>query len=194
MVYELAGDLFARVQRQSLRDHARRPIGETMQRVAGDSWVVNTVVAELLLTPLQAIITIAGLVVVMSSLNPGLTALACGIVPLMLFGSVIMGKHVRRAGQRRRDLEGRLQSHVQQTLTGIGVVQAFGAEARQRQRFKDLTQAALRSQLRMTLAGGLSGLGSGVIAAVGLVLILVLGGQNVLAGSMSVGGLVIFIG
>ena len=76
MVYDLARDLFARVQRRSLRDHAREPVGETMQRVAGDCWAVHTVVDELLFTPLHVVITMAGLVVVMAGLNPELTLLA----------------------------------------------------------------------------------------------------------------------
>ncbi|MFL5824090.1 MAG: ABC transporter transmembrane domain-containing protein, partial [Solirubrobacteraceae bacterium] len=193
VVFELAEDLFARVQRQSLRDHARRPVGETLQRVAGDSWAVNTVIGELVLTPLQAIIMIAGLVVVMGSLSPSLTVLACAVVPLMVVASLLLGKKMRQAGRRRRDLEGQLQSHVQQTLAGIGVVQAFGAEGRQRQRFADLTQAALRSQLRMTFVGGLSGLATGVIAALGMGALLVVGGHYVLAGSLTIGGLVIFM-
>jgi ATP-binding cassette subfamily B protein len=193
MVYELSEDLFARVQRQSLRHHARRPVGETLERVAGDCWAVNTVVGELVLTTLQSLIMIAGVAAVMSSLNPRLAVLAVAIVPLMVLASLVLGKKVRQAGQRRRELEGQLQSHVQQTLAGIGVVQAFGAEGRQRQRFVDLTQAALRSQLRMAFAGGLSGLGTGVIAALGMGAILVVGGHYVLAGSLSIGGLVVFL-
>jgi ATP-binding cassette subfamily B protein len=193
MVYGLAQDLFARVQRQSLRDHARRPVGETLQRVTGDSWAVSTVVGELVLTPLQAIVTIAGLVVVMTSLNSGLALLALILAPITVAASFLLGKRMRQAGRCRRDLEGQLQSHVQQTLTGIGVVQAFGAERRQRERFRDLTQAALRSQLRMTFAGGLNGLGSGTVAAIGAGVILLVGGQDVLTGSLTVGGLVIFM-
>src|SRR5207247_8381677 len=52
MVFDLARDLFARVQRRSLREHSRMPIGETMARVGGDSWCVHTVVDELCLPPL----------------------------------------------------------------------------------------------------------------------------------------------
>jgi ABC-type multidrug transport system fused ATPase/permease subunit len=193
MVYELSEDLFARVQRRSLRDHARHPVGETLQRVVGDSWTVSTVVGELVLTPVQAVITIAGLVVVMVSLNPGLTVVTCLMAPVTVAASFLLGRRMRQAGRRRRDLEGQLQSHVQQTLTGIGVVQAFGAEGRQRERFRELTQAALRSQLRMTFVGGLNGLGSGVAAAFGAGVILLVGGQDVLGGSLSVGGLVIFM-
>ncbi|MCA1700501.1 MAG: ABC transporter ATP-binding protein/permease, partial [Actinobacteria bacterium] len=193
MVYDLARDLFARVQRRSLRAHAHEPVGETMQRVAGDSWAVHTVVDELLFTPLHVVITMAGLVVVMAGLNPELTLLAFVAAPVMAGASLVLGKPVRIAGNRRREVEGQLNSHVQQTLAGISVVQAFGAEERQRVRFEELAHAAVRSQMRVTFVGGLNGLGSGLVGTVGVGAILLIGAHQVLAGSLTVGGLVVFL-
>ena len=60
MVFDVVRDVFARVQRRSLREHLRHPIGDTMERVAGDSWAVHTVVDELVFTPFHALVTIAG--------------------------------------------------------------------------------------------------------------------------------------
>jgi len=193
MVYDVARDLFARVQRRSLRDHASQPVGETLQRVASDCWAVHTVVDELLFTPLHVVITIVGLVVVMASLNPALTLLAFAMAPLMAAASLLLGKPVRIAGNRRREVEGELQSHVQQTLAGISVVQAFGAEERQRSRFEELAGAAIRTQVRVTFVGGLNGFGSGLAGTVGVGAILLVGAHQVLAGSLTVGGLIAFL-
>ena len=193
MVYDLARDLFARVQRRSLRNHSREPVGETMQRVAGDSWAVHTVVDELLFTPLHATVTIVGLVVVMSSLNSALTLLAFAVVPLMVAASLVLGKPVRLAGNRRREIEGQLHSHVQQSLAGISVVQAFGGEERQRSRFEELARAAVSSQMRVTFVGGLNGLGSGLVGTIGVGAILLIGAHQVLDGSLTVGGLIVFL-
>ncbi len=193
MVYDLARDLFARVQRRSLRDHARQPVGEAMQRVAGDCWAVHTVVDELLFTPLHVFITMAGLVIVMAGLNFDLMLLAFAVAPLMAGASVVLGKPVRQAGNERREIEGQLHSHVQQTLAGVSVVQAFGAEERQRMRFEQLASAAVRSQLRVTFVGGLNGLGSGFIGTLGVGTILLIGAHQVLAGSLTLGGLIVFL-
>jgi ATP-binding cassette subfamily B protein/subfamily B ATP-binding cassette protein MsbA len=193
MVYDLSRDLFARVQRMSLRDHARRPVGETLQRVAEDSWAVDTFADLTLFTPLKTVVTLAGVILIMLELSPGLTAVACGVAPLMALASYLYRKPVRRAGTRRRELQGRLQSHVQQTLAGIGVVQAFGAERRQHARFAELTNATVRSELAVTVASGVNELWSGGIAVVGLGIILLVGAHQVIAGALTVGGLAAFV-
>src|SRR5918996_1892013 len=131
MVFDVVRDVFARVQRRSLREHMRHPIGDTMERVAGDSWAVHTVVDELVFTPLHALITIAGVAAIMWQLAPGLTAVSFAVAPVMAAAAVALGRPGREAGERRREVEGELQSHVQQTLAGIPVVQAFGQEERQ---------------------------------------------------------------
>jgi ATP-binding cassette subfamily B protein/subfamily B ATP-binding cassette protein MsbA len=193
MVYTLSEDLFARLQRRSLREHAREPVGELLERVAGDSWAVYTVADELLFTPLHALLAIAGIVFVMTQLSGELTLVACVAVPVMAVASVLLGRRVKKPSLRYRELQGELQSHVQQTLSGIGVVQAFSAEERQQRRFRELTGAALRSQLRMAFAGGLTGLGAGAVASVGMAAVLVVGGHQVLGGALTVGSLVIFL-
>ena len=193
MVFDLSRDLFARVQRRSLRDHARRPVGETLQRVAEDSWAVETFAELTLFTPLKTVVTLTGVILIMLSLSPGLTAVACGVAPLMALASYLYRKPVRRAGSRRRELQGRLQSHVQQTLAGIGVVQAFGAEGRQHARFTELTKATVRSELAVAFASGVNELWSGGVAVIGVGIILLVGAREVIAGSLTVGGLAVFV-
>jgi ATP-binding cassette, subfamily B, bacterial len=192
MVYDLARDLFAKVQRRSLRDHAREPVGESIARVGGDSWAVHTVVDELVFTPVHALISIVGIVLVMAQFNVGLTALAFVIAPIMAVSSVLLGKPIRTASHRRREVEGSLHSHVQQTLSGISVVQAFGQEERQHARFEELARDGVRAYVRGTFAGGVNKLASGMVSAIGVAVVLLVGAKAVLAGSLSVGGMVVF--
>src|SRR5215218_10725136 len=124
MVFDVVRAVFARVQRRSLREHLKHPIGDTMERVAGDSWAVHTVVDELVFTPLHALITIAGMAAIMWQLAPGLTVVSFAVAPVMAAAAVALGRPIREAGERRREIEGEMQSHVQQTLSGITVVQA----------------------------------------------------------------------
>ena len=59
MVYALAGDLFARLQRLALTYHTRGSVGDSLSRLTGDSWCLNTVVDGLLMAPLQNVFTLA---------------------------------------------------------------------------------------------------------------------------------------
>jgi len=193
MVYDVAKDVFARVQRRSLREQSEDTVGDAMERVAGDSWSVHSVVDELVFTPLHALVTTVGVAVVMWKLEPGLTFVAFAVAPVMAGASLLLGRRVRVVGEEQRVVQGKLQSHVQQTLAGIPVVQAFAQEERQRRRFDQLAVAAVRLRLRSTMIGGLNGLGTGVVATLGAGIILFLGARQVIQGDLTTGGLLVFI-
>src|SRR5438034_7743825 len=79
MVYQLADDLFARLQRRSLLFHTQHPVGDTMGRITGDCWAVHQVVDTLFFAPLHAALTMAGMIFLMAQLDSLLTAIAVGI-------------------------------------------------------------------------------------------------------------------
>jgi ABC-type multidrug transport system fused ATPase/permease subunit len=193
MVYDLARDVFARVQRRSLREHLKHPIGDTMERVAGDSWAVHTVVDELVFTPLYALVTIAGIGAIMWQLAPELTLVSFAVAPVMAAAALALGRPVREAGERRREVEGELQSHVQQTLAGITVVQAFGQEWRQHRHFEQLAGAAVGSDVRLAFASGLNTLAAGMAGTLGAAVVLLVGAHQALDGDMTIGALIVFI-
>ena len=193
MVWDLARDLFGGIQRRSLVYHTRNPVGDSMERVTGDSWCVHTVVDELVFTPAHAVLATAGVAFVMVQLNPFLTILTLVVVPLMIASSLLLGRPIRRAAKRLRRSEVDLQSHVQQTLAGIPVVQAFAQEHRHHRRFQELARSAIRSEVRSAWIGSLNGLSSGAITTLGTSVILLFGARAVVAGSLTVGGLLAFM-
>ena len=193
MVYELARDVFARVQRQSLLEHLRQPVGDTIERVAGDTWSVHTVIDELIFTPLHSVVTIVAVGVVLWSLNSGLTLVAFAVGPLMAIVPTLLARPMRSVGEEQRQVQGRLHSHVQQTLAGIPVVQAYGQEARQHRLFEQLARAAVRLQMRRTLLGGVGGLASGLVGTLGTGVVLLFGAFAVIHGHLTTGGLLVFI-
>jgi ATP-binding cassette subfamily B protein/subfamily B ATP-binding cassette protein MsbA len=193
MVYDLSRDLFAYIQRRSLLYHTRTPIGESMSRIAGDSWVIQGVVDTLLFRPLYAVVTLAMMLVVMVRLDLHFTLLSLVVAPFMAASSWLFGRPIRRAADAGRALQGRRQSLVQQTLSGIAVVQAFGQEARHQRQFLELADDAIRTQRRNTLTGSLHGLTSGLITKLGAGTILWLGGRQVLEGHLTAGSILVFL-
>jgi ATP-binding cassette, subfamily B, bacterial len=193
MVFRLAGDLFARLQRRSLPFHTRNAVGDSLSRITGDSWCAYKVVDTLLFTPKYAVVTILGMVVVMAQMDIGLTLLALAVAPVMAGSSFVLGPSLRRAARVRREVESRIQALVQQTLSGIPVVQAFAQEEREQKRFEECTRDAVRSQRRGTLVGQLSGLTSGLAITLGTGLVLWVGTVHVLEGTLSVGTLLVFL-
>jgi ATP-binding cassette subfamily B protein len=194
LVYRLSEDLFSRLQRRSLVFHKRNTVSDSMGRVTVDSWCVYQAVDALLFAPAHATLAMAAMVLVMLRINQGLTLMSLVIAPFMVGASLLMGKRLRKAAKTRREVEVGMQAHIQQTLTGIPVVQAFGQEERETLRFQSFASAAIRSQQRTALLGSFNSLSSGLITTVGSGLILWVSARDVLNGKLTVGSIVIFLG
>jgi ATP-binding cassette, subfamily B, bacterial len=192
-VYSLAEDLFARLQSRSLFFHKRNSVGDTMSRVTVDSWSVYQLVDALIFSPIHALLIMAAMIFLMAKLDVTLTLLAVAVAPFMVCASFLLGKPLRAAAKLKREIESRIQSHIQQTLTGIPVVQAFAQEERESLRFKTFADAAIQSQQRSALLGSVNSLSSGLITTLGSGIILWVGARHVLAGTLSIGSIWIFL-
>ena len=193
MVYQLAEDLFARLQRRSLLFHRRNSVGDTMGRVATDSWVVYQVVDTLCFAPGHALLTIAFIAFLMGQLDGTLMAFSLVIAPFMVGASFLVGKPLRAAAKLKREIEIRMQAHIQQTLTGIPVVQAFVQEEREHQRFQQFADAAIAAHQRSTLIGSINSLTAGLVTVLGTGVILWVGASHVLRGALTIGDLLKFL-
>jgi len=193
LIFDVVEDLFACLQRRSLTFHKRTPVGDLMGRVSTDSWAVYQIADTLLVRPANALLTIVAMIVLMAQLNAQLTLIAIILAPLMVAASLLLGKPLRAAARLKREVESRLQSHIQQTLTGIPVVQAYGQEEHESSRFTSFADAAIRTQQRSALLGSFSSLSSGLVTTLGSGVILWLGAQSVLAGTLTLGSILVFL-
>jgi ATP-binding cassette, subfamily B, bacterial len=193
MVYQLARDLFARVQRRSLRAYATHSVGDAMGRVTVDAWSVHAVVDTMLFAPGHALVTAMVIVVIMFRLDAGLTLLALGVAPFMTAAAYLFGRPIRNAAHARREIESRIQAHVHQTLTGVSVVQAFAREEDEQRRFQDLASVAIQTHQRSTLVSSLYGLGSGLVTTTGTAAVMWAAAMRVLDGRLTVGTALVFL-
>lgn len=193
MVYDVAQDLFQRLQRRSVLFHKRNSVADSMGRVTVDSWCVYQIAETLVFSPVHAFLSTILMVVLMLQLDVQLTVLALIIAPFMVGASFLLGKPLRAAAQLKREIENRVQAHIQQTLTGIPVVQAFAQEDWETHRFQNFADAVIRIQQRSALLGSVNGLSSGLITTLGSGIILWIGARHVLAGSLTVGSILVFL-
>ena len=193
MVYDLAGDLFARLQRLSLRFHSRQPLGDSLSRLTGDTWVIFSVADKLLMTPLQHVLTLCGMLFVGFALDPVLATLAVIMTPLMALSSRFFGKRLKRRAQLGREAKSRLMSFVHQTFRAIPLIQAYGTQSRHTKGFQDLAEDAVLLTQRGNLLGSSYGLINGLITTTGVALVLYVGGVRVLSGVIPLGTLLVFL-
>ena len=193
MVNALRGDLYAHLQRLSLAYHGRQRVGDLMYRVTADSFAVQTIVMNGVLPILSAVILLAGMLVVLFPIDPQLTALALTIVPALFVLIARFNRKIVEVATEVRDLDSRVYSLVQWGIAAIKVVQAFTKEEEEHRRFMGASRDSLRATLRLyswqTFYSGLVN----VIVALGTALVIYAGARAVLAGTLSLGELIVFI-
>ncbi len=193
MIYALAGDLFDHLQRLSLRFHTSQRAGDLVQRVTSDTTCARDLVLNVLLPSFSSIITLALMFVVMFSLDPYLTFFALLLTPLIVVMVRRTSTPMRERTYKQRKLEGEMTALAEQTLTAMPVVQAYGREEMERQRFRELASTTYRAYLAAMITRVKFNLGLSTITAAGTAIIMVLGGLHVIEGSLTVGGLLVFL-
>jgi len=193
MVFDLACEVFHRLQRFSFAYHARRGIGDSLSRLTGDTYCLYGLAHGLLVGPAHQILTILSMGLVAWRLDPGLTTITLIAIPALAASAMFFGEKLQRTTAVTREAESRLLTFVHQTLTAIPLVQAFGTRMLNRRAFHRLAQDATLATQRGSLFSNVYGMVNGLALTMGSALVLFFGGKRVLADAMSVGDLIVFL-
>jgi ABC-type multidrug transport system fused ATPase/permease subunit len=193
MTWALAGDLFRHLQRLSLLFHSKREAGDLIERVTTDSYSIDTLLTGAVLPVIQAIATLASVLVVMLALDWRLTLLSISVVPLIALTVRYFGGPLRERSREQRDSEGRMASVVEQTLGAMPAVQAFTREPLQERRFRHHAEQTVRAYARSALTGMRFQLATGLVLTLGTAAVIYVGGTLALEGALTAGTIVVFV-
>src|SRR5262249_25132535 len=112
MVYNLAADLFAAIQRRSLLFHTRTTVGDSMSRITGDCWVFLPITQSILFGVTQALALLLAVAIILLWTNWQLGVISILIAPLAVAATRLLARRTRDAARARREVESRLASHV----------------------------------------------------------------------------------
>lgn len=193
MVYELAADLYERLLGLSPIFHSRQSVGDALDRLSTDTWCVYQIVSDLLVSPVQRIVTLLGIGVVAWQLNPLLTVLSFSVSPLLAVSVVYFGPRLKHRAKRSREAHARLTKFVHQTVTSIPLVQAFAMEQRNMRQFGELVDDAVAASQHGVLVNKSFALVNGLTHSLGHGIVVFAGGLQVLRGTLSLGSLLVFL-
>jgi ATP-binding cassette subfamily B protein/subfamily B ATP-binding cassette protein MsbA len=193
MVFELAASLFHRLQRLSLRFHGQRAVGDSLTRLTGDTYCVYEITDAILISPAQHLFTLVAVGGIAWSLDPFLAGVSLLVAPLIAASAFYFGPRLAARARQDREAQSRVTSFVHRNLTAVPLVQAFGAEARNRRDFQALAADAVALTQRGNLLRSSYALLNGLAMTVGTALVLFLGGRRVLGGALSLGSLLVFL-
>jgi len=193
MMYDLGARLFDHLQHLSLRFHSQQQTGDLVRRVATDSTCIQGLVIGVFLNVLNSLVSLVAMFVVMWQLNRTLSLIALFVAPLLVVLIRIFNQPMTECTYQHQQLEGEIMALSEQTLTALPIVQAFCREEYEDRRFHTLSQRALQAYLRAIVAQSQFKVGVGAATAVGTAAIMLLGGFQVLDGSLTVGSLLVFL-
>ncbi len=193
VMHDLRRTLYSHIQRLSLSYHDQKQTGDLITRVTGDIDAIQSFIASGLLGALVDCLTLAGMVGVMFYLNWRFTLVALSVAPPLFVIIFSYTRRIKKATREVRKKEGEMVNIVQEVLSSIHVVRAFGREDYEQRRLEEQSlesvEAALHARgLKARLLPIVQ-----IIVAVGTCLVLWFGARMVLAQTLSVGSLVIFI-
>jgi ABC-type multidrug transport system fused ATPase/permease subunit len=190
--FDLRNLLYAHLQRLELGFYASQQTGQLMSRATVDLQSVRFFLGYGLVFIVQSGLTILLAAVAMLALQPGLGALALIPVPFVVFVAARYGRRSRPALQEVQQRIAELTADVEENISGVRVVKAFAAEDRQLGRFRHsvgrvFDQSMLATRLRAFYNPFL-----GFLPNLGLAVILLVGGRQVVRGSLSLGDFTAF--
>ena len=193
MVFRLRCTLFDHIQRQSLTFHESKSVGDSLYRVAWDSYCIQAIFSEGVVPALTSGVTLLGIALVMLIFDWRVTAAALAVAVPLIYLIRRLDRPMTDQSLRVHQFESDVSTRVEETLVGIRAVQAFGREQFEGERFRHKASASLLASLRLTVLQTTSQAIVGLVLALGTALIIWVAARGVLAGRLTAGDLVLFV-
>ncbi|PYI74989.1 MAG: ABC transporter ATP-binding protein [Verrucomicrobia bacterium] len=189
----LRTELYAHLQRLSLKFHDTRRSADSSFRVAYDSQAIQTIYNKGFTNIVASGVTLIGTFAVMLRLDWQLTLLSLAIVPLLIGTIYIFAKRIRTQSTTIQEQESALLTQTQEGLSSIRMVHAFGREEFEVSQFREQAHGSLQANLRLTMTNVKSGLAISTLIVIGTAAMYYVGSLHVLAGTLTLGALLVFI-
>src|SRR6516225_3974212 len=189
---KLRTDLYSYLQSLSLKYHDARRSSDSSFRVAYDSQSIQTIYNKGFTNIFGSVITLIGTFVIMLRLDWQLTLVSLGIVPLVVGAIYVFAHRIRRESTSIQEQESAVLAQAQEGLSSIRMVHAFGREDFEVRQFQQQARQSLQANLRLTLTNVNSALVISTLMVVGTVVMYYIGTLHVLAGTLTLGSLLVF--
>jgi len=189
---KLRTDLYAYLQSLSLKYHDVRRSSDSSFRVAYDSQSIQTIYNKGFIGIFGSVVTLIGTFAIMVRLDWQLTLLSLGIVPLIIMAIYFFAHRIRRESTFIQEQESAVLAQAQEGLSSIRMVHAFGREQFEVMQFHQQARQSLQANLRLTLTNVNSALVISTLMVFGTAAMYYVGTLHVLAGTLTLGTLLVF--
>ena len=193
IVLDFRARLFTHVQRLSVSFHDRRGSADSLYRIQNDAMALQYLTVDGFIPLVSASMTLVGMVWITSRIDWNLALVAMTVSPVLIMLSRIYRPLLRDQSKVIKNAETSALSVVQEVLSSLRVVQAYGREDQEHQRFMRRSNDGMKARLKLAVDQGKYGLFVGMTTALGAAAVLWFGVRHVQSGTLTLGSLLMIM-
>jgi len=193
IMFDLRRDIFRHMQRMHIGFFDKHAVGRLVTRLTSDVDAINEMFTAGVLAIVDDFLNLTIMAAVMLAINWRLALIAFSVLPLILIVTRIFRNHVRESFRRVRAAIARINSFIQEYVSGMSVVQLFNREQRAYDDFEAVNRLHMIAFKDTIFAYALYYPAVDILSALAIALVVWWGGFGVLSGTVTIGVLAMFI-
>ena len=193
LVGDLRSRLYDKLQSLDLGFFHDKQTGDLMSRVVNDTRDFELLYAHMIPDMITNVVTFVGVLVILLTINWKLALITCAPIPLILCSGLIFAKIVRPYFKASQKSMGELNAQLQDSLSGLHEIQAFGQEKHESKRVREKNFDQVRAMLRALRASAIFHPSVEFLSSAGTVLVVFFGGMLAFRDQLSVADIVAFV-
>ena len=193
IMFDLRIQIFSHLQRLPLPFFDKNPVGRLVTRTTNDVESLNNMLSNGVVSIFGDIFVLLGIVIMMLQLNWKMALVTFAVLPLIFYATFLFRSKVREAYRKVRTRIARINSFLQENISGMSTVQVFNCENKNFSRFRELNKDHLNAHLETIRYYAIFYPVVELISSISIALILWYGGIKIVNDTLTIGVLVAFI-
>lgn len=193
IIYDLRVEVFSHVQKLALKFFDKTPIGRIVTRVTNDIEALNELFASGIVMVFSDIFIIVWIFIFMFSMSFNLALITIAVLPILIYATFLFRKKVRDVYRDVRFYLARLNSYMQEHITGISIIQLFNKQKSEISNFKKINADHKKANIDSIFYYAVFFPTVEILSSLAIALIIWYGGGKIIQGSITIGVLFAFI-
>lgn len=192
-IHDLRMQIFEHTQRLAIKYFDKTPIGRIVTRITNDTESLNQLFSSGIVMVFSDIFIIVWILGFMFFIDWGLSLVTLSVLPILIYGTFLFRRKVRESYRDVRLHLARLNSYMQEHITGISIVQIFNKEKEEEDRYAGINADHRQANINSIFYYAVFYPGVEIISSAAIALIIWYGGGEVVQGTLTIGVLFAFI-
>jgi ATP-binding cassette subfamily B protein len=192
-MFDLRSQIFRHLQHMHVAFFDKNPVGRLVTRVTTDVDALNEMFTAGVVSIFEDVFVLAGIIAIMMKMNWRLALITFAVLPVIVYATKIFRDKVRDSYRRIRTAIARINSYLQEAVSGMLVLQVFNREKRAFDKFSDINASHMAAFKDAIMAYSVYYPVVEILSAIAIASIIWFGGNDALRGLASIGVLVAFM-